>query len=221
SESDFITIETRCFIYSPPQVASNTIPSTSRTNEEDEENSSDAEGNDGEEGKYFLYLEEAFFLAYGLGRMIVKTANKPMTLPVLWNFCKKQKVNGKSFAAFYAVYHYYRSKGWVVKRGDNYGVDFVLYKCHPQQYHSTYGVYILRQSENVDAQDAESLTWRHLATLCRILKSVKKSLLVCHVKEKSDDAANDNKDEPQLENYIVDETNVSQWFTGKHNIGDT
>lgn len=68
---------------------------------------------------YFLLFEEAFFLSYTLECLKIKSENGSV-ISILE--CWKQ-FNGlkKDFPHFYAVYHFYRSKGWVVKSGHQYG----------------------------------------------------------------------------------------------------
>ena len=69
-----------------------------------------------------LGLEEAFFLSYGLGCLVVEDINeKPMDLLTMWNkYCAVKE----DFLYSYIGYHYFRSKGWVVTTGIKYGVDF-------------------------------------------------------------------------------------------------
>jgi len=71
---------------------------------------------------YFLLLEEAFFLSYTLECLEMRKENGSLISIVE---CWKQ-FNGlkKNFPYFYAAYHYYRSKGWVVKPGQQYGGDY-------------------------------------------------------------------------------------------------
>ena len=42
------------------------------------------------------------------------------------------------FLVTYAVYHYYRSLGWVVKGGIKFCVDYLLYKRGPVFHHAEY-----------------------------------------------------------------------------------
>lgn len=68
---------------------------------------------------YFLFLEEAFFLSYTLECLKINSeSGSVISIPECW-----KKFNGlkKDFPHFYAAYHYYRSKGWVVKSGHQYG----------------------------------------------------------------------------------------------------
>lgn len=69
-----------------------------------------------------LTLEEAFFLSFGLGCLqVVDLFGNCLPLDGVWQlFCKSQK----DFVQKYVAYHYFRSKGWVVKPGIKFGGDF-------------------------------------------------------------------------------------------------
>jgi hypothetical protein len=71
---------------------------------------------------YYLLLEEAFFLCYTLECLEIQGENGlVMNVQECW-----KQFNGlkKDFPYFYAAYHYYRSKEWVVKPGHQYGGDY-------------------------------------------------------------------------------------------------
>jgi len=69
-----------------------------------------------------LTFEETFFLLFGLGCLqLVHFDGNFLDISNAWlYFCK----NKPDFLQKYVVYHYYRSKGWVVKPGFKYGGDF-------------------------------------------------------------------------------------------------
>jgi tRNA-splicing endonuclease subunit Sen2 len=69
-----------------------------------------------------LTFEETFFLMYGLGCLrVIDFDGKYLNIGEIWDyFCKEQKC----FLQKYVTYHYFRSKGWVVKPGLKYGGDF-------------------------------------------------------------------------------------------------
>lgn len=96
-----------------------------------------------------LTNEETFFLSYGLGCLnVINFDGRVMNINNIWMyFCNRDK----NFLQKYIVYHYFRSKGWVVKPGLKYGGDFLLYKQGPPFYHASYIVI-------VDVVDADTLT---------------------------------------------------------------
>lgn len=75
-----------------------------------------------DEVPYFLFLEEAFFLFYTLECLEIRRENS-FALGELecWKIFNGLK---KNFPYFYAAFHYYKSKDWVVKPGHQFGGDF-------------------------------------------------------------------------------------------------
>lgn len=69
-----------------------------------------------------LTFEETFFLLFGLGCLqVIHFDNSLLDINSAWLYFCKEKPD---FLQKYVVYHYYRSKGWVVKPGLKYGGDF-------------------------------------------------------------------------------------------------
>lgn len=75
-----------------------------------------------------LTLEEAFFLSFGLGCLqVIDLFGNCLSLDGMWQlFCKSQK----DFIQKYVAYHYFRSKGWVVKPGIKFGGDFCKFNFY-------------------------------------------------------------------------------------------
>ena len=72
--------------------------------------------------KLMLTPQEAFFLLYGLGCLqIVNLDNTLLNVEKCWDLFVTAD---KKFENKYIVYHYYRSKGYVVKPGIKFGGDF-------------------------------------------------------------------------------------------------
>ncbi|XP_076233210.1 tRNA splicing endonuclease subunit 2 [Calliopsis andreniformis] len=130
-----------------------------------------------------LTFEETFFLLYGLGCLnLVDFDGNLLDIDSAWHFfCKADK----NFIQKYVVYHYFRSKGWVVKPGLKYGGDFLLYKQGPPFYHASYIVLI-------DVLDGDSLirdqnksmhksTWNSLLGLERLSETAAKEILFAQV----------------------------------------
>lgn len=69
-----------------------------------------------------LTFEETFFLLFGLGCLqLVHFDGSLLDINNAWLYFCKEKPD---FIQKYVVYHYYRSKGWVVKPCLKYGGDF-------------------------------------------------------------------------------------------------
>lgn len=74
-----------------------------------------------------LLPEEAFFLHYSLRCLRVmnfEQTHELTTHEMLEKFCN----NDEKFIQKFVVYHYYRSKNWVVKSGIKFGGEFCKYK---------------------------------------------------------------------------------------------
>uniref|UniRef100_A0A224ZAT4 tRNA-intron lyase n=1 Tax=Rhipicephalus zambeziensis TaxID=60191 RepID=A0A224ZAT4_9ACAR len=127
-----------------------------------------------------LFFEEAYFLSYGLGCLIVKDGDEDLELLKLWQrFCGLDD----NFPARYAVYHHFRSKGWVVRSGAKFAADYLLYKDGPPFYHATFSV-IVRSvwADTLETEPDHRLqSWPSLSGLIRVNGNASKSVLLCHV----------------------------------------
>ncbi|KAJ4447568.1 hypothetical protein ANN_09575 [Periplaneta americana] len=124
-----------------------------------------------------LTLEEAFFLSYGLGCLqVIDLFGNYLALDGMWQlFCKSQK----DFIPKYVIYHYFRSKGWIVKPGIKFGGDFLLYKHGPPFYHASYIVVIEvvdKSSRTRIAGFGRTLSWTRLMGLNRLAESAGKNM---------------------------------------------
>lgn len=70
-----------------------------------------------------LSLEETFFLHHSLRclKILDFERNSELSTDEFLNICCSLKTN---FILYFIVYHYYRSKGWIVKDGLKFGGDF-------------------------------------------------------------------------------------------------
>lgn len=72
--------------------------------------------------KLMLSKQESFFLLYGLGCLqILNNDDKVLNIEQCWKLFQE---DDKYFLEKYIVYHYFRSKGYVVKPGIKFGGDF-------------------------------------------------------------------------------------------------
>ncbi|GFY42020.1 tRNA-splicing endonuclease subunit Sen2 [Trichonephila inaurata madagascariensis] len=126
-----------------------------------------------------LTFQEAYFLSYGFGCLIVKDKDKFLSLVQLWS---KMCELSPNFPVMYTAYHHFRSKGWIVKSGIKFGADYVLYKDGPPFYHATYSVLVRTLKENLkDIKGVKDLTWFSLAALNRVNSTAGKGLLILYV----------------------------------------
>lgn len=129
-----------------------------------------------------LTMHEAFFLNHALRRLSILTPSSgdPLGLESCWNLFRnyyKNVCSSIDFAVQYAVYYYFQSRGWIVKEGTNFGVDFLLYANSPSMEHSQFAVYICYDHST----RSSSNRWATLLTLHRVLQSAGKELVLAYV----------------------------------------
>nr|XP_033339788.1 tRNA-splicing endonuclease subunit Sen2 [Megalopta genalis] len=130
-----------------------------------------------------LTFEETFFLLYGLGCLnLIDFDSNLLDIDSAWRiFCKADK----NFVQKYVVYHYFRSKGWVVKPGLKYGGDFLLYKQGPPFYHASYIVLVdVLEADSLIRDESKSMhkpTWNNLFGLERLSETAAKEILFAQV----------------------------------------
>lgn len=106
------------------------------------------------------------------------------------------------FAVQYAVYHHFRSKGWVPRSGLNLGFDLLLYKKGPQYSHAEFCVWIIPKTHSID-------NVQFLGKV-RVASSVKKRVILCFV-----DIPSDLSSLSCLDQFVVHEFKVSRWIPDK------
>ncbi|XP_013787717.1 tRNA-splicing endonuclease subunit Sen2-like [Limulus polyphemus] len=166
-----------------------------------------------------LTFEEAFFLSYGLGCLLVADEKgKILDILTMWRrFCE---LSHKNFPAFYTAYHYFRSKGWIVKTGLKYGADFLLYKDGPPFYHASYSVLVVVVKEGILREDSDKgkdrhSTWASLAALNRVTLQVAKEILYCHVIQPNGIKDEDLQSPNCISQFQVQEILMKRWVSSK------
>lgn len=148
-----------------------------------------------------LAPEEAFFLVFALGALSVVDPDTGAPIPtdhLLTLFRSysyfpprelgspvKALLPSDPFLVQYAVYHHFRSLGWVPRHGIKFGVDFILYQRGPVFDHSEFGLIIIpsfsdprwKQYEH----DEPKRSWSWLMGVNRVLSHVLKSLVLVYV----------------------------------------
>ncbi|KAK1976684.1 tRNA intron endonuclease [Colletotrichum cereale] len=144
-----------------------------------------------------LTSEEAFFLTFGMGALrVVDPATKaPIPTPELFNLFRSYSYfpsrpvgelqPDDGFLVNYAVYHHFRSLGWVPRAGIKFGVDWMLYARGPVFDHAEFGAIILPSySDHWWKESDRQLprkTWHWLHGVVRVLSHVQKSLVLVYV----------------------------------------
>ncbi|CAH8653348.1 unnamed protein product [Schistosoma rodhaini] len=108
----------------------------------------------------------------------------------------------------YAVYIYYRSRGWIVRSGLCVGgADYLLYAEDPNRRHASFCVLVDRDST---AKDGEQLNCSSIAAHVRVAHSVGKRLILCRVSLPSIEEFSNNPWEG-VRKTTVKETLIDYW----------
>ncbi|GKT41068.1 putative tRNA-splicing endonuclease subunit tsp-4 [Colletotrichum spaethianum] len=144
-----------------------------------------------------LTSEEAFFLTFGMGALrVVHPATKlPISTSDLFKLFRsysyfpsraaEELQPDDGFLVNYAVYHHFRSLGWVPRAGIKFGVDWMLYARGPVFDHAEFGAIILPSYSDQWWKDSDRQlprkTWHWLHGVVRVLSHVQKSLVLVYV----------------------------------------
>ncbi|RDA95888.1 hypothetical protein CP533_5224 [Ophiocordyceps camponoti-saundersi (nom. inval.)] len=144
-----------------------------------------------------LTPEEAFFLCFGLGALVISEPESKEALSTRqlltrfrqYSYCPPRIGPGApdleaddGFLLHYVVYHHFRSLGWVPRAGIKFGVDWLLYARGPVFDHAEFGVIIVPSYSDVwwNKSDTEK-SWAWLHGVVRVLSHVMKSLVLVYV----------------------------------------
>lgn len=104
---------------------------------------------------------------------------------------------------------HFQNKGYRVHSGLQFGVELVLYSDIPSKVHSDFCVHVPQDNNG-------KLDWRMIQILVRSMPSLKKTLIVAHVKEEKidgsdSDVSGDDRQQQQLvkQRYEVHELAIS------------
>ncbi|MCJ1453977.1 hypothetical protein MMC28_004327 [Mycoblastus sanguinarius] len=201
-----------------------------------------------------LTVEEAFFLVYALGILQVQDQSSSVTIPTDSLFTMFRQYSyfpprqtkdlqpDDPFITSYAVYHHFRSLGWVVRPGIKFAVDWMLYIRGPVFSHAEFAVIVLpsyshpywrsTKEQEIATKKKESKSWWWLHRVNRVQSHVKKSLVLVYVEVPpparllSAQLPGDGKDffgqgKPQLDisaflkHYKVRELTLKRWIPNR------
>lgn len=147
-----------------------------------------------------LMPEEALWLSFGLGALAVKdplSGNRLSTQELLTLFrqhCYFPPRTGPDdptlqpdddFLVQYAVYHHFRSLGWVPRAGIKFGVDWLLYTRGPVFDHAQFGLVVIPSYSDPwwkeSGKKSPGKTWYWLHNILRVLSHVLKSMVLVYV----------------------------------------
>lgn len=145
-----------------------------------------------------LLPEEALFLTFAFGALkvvdsVTHEAIPPRDLLTLLrqkSYFPPRPLSQKlepddPFLLHYAVYHHFRSLGWVPRAGIKFGTDWLLYTRGPVFDHAEYGVLVLPSYSDPYwksvGKEAPRKSWHWLMGVNRVLSKVYKSVLLVYV----------------------------------------
>lgn len=143
-----------------------------------------------------LALEEAFFLSYGLGVLDIVDPKIHESIDVqhFFRLCRSLSYfppaetaalrPDDSFLLKYVVYHHFRSRGWVVRDGVKFSVDFMIYNRGPVFSHAEFAVQIIPSYSHSywdDKEKPEQNPWWWLYCASRVQSNVLKTLVMVYV----------------------------------------
>ncbi|KHN94980.1 Endonuclease TnsA, Hjc/tRNA endonuclease [Metarhizium album ARSEF 1941] len=186
-----------------------------------------------------LMPEEAFFLTFGFGALSVTDAasGKSLTTKELLTLFRQYsyfppRTGGPDeadlepddgFLVHYAVYHHFRSLGWVPRAGMKFGVDWLLYARGPVFDHAEFGLMIVPSYSDKWWKDRRKQgpqrTWPWLHSVTRVLSHAVKSLVLVYVDippPAKFDAALERGFAEALKLYKVREVVVQRWSSNRN-----
>ncbi|KAK7516875.1 tRNA-splicing endonuclease subunit SEN2 [Phyllosticta citriasiana] len=224
--------------YDPqPEAASATVsdnaPTLERSNAQDALIQSVPEDSLQNEEHLQLALEEAFFLTYGLGVLDIvdlKT-NESIDTQDFFRLCRSLSYfppadtadlrPDDSFLLKYVVYHHFRSRGWVVRDGVKFSVDFMIYNRGPAFSHAEFAVQIIPSYSHSywdDKKKPEPNPWWWLYCASRVQSNVLKTLVMVYVEVPpplEDDAGNERDIGALLKRFKVREFVLKRWVANR------
>lgn len=119
----------------------------------------------------YLNDVEAFYLLSKGRLVLVDESNEEISNEC---FASKAIEANPLFLAKYKVYSYFRDKGFVVRSGINFGVDYTVYQSLPHLCHSEYCVSVVDCSHtgimrNHDTAAVDDPGFRYLTSLSRTM----------------------------------------------------
>lgn len=148
--------------------------------------------------------------------LVAKSPDEYYNLKQLWTcFCEIYEQNNHiHFAVKYAAYHYFRSKGWVVRNGFKFGTDCLLYKEGPPFSHALYSVIITYKIDDEEPETSK-FKWNEISALTRVTKNARKQLIHCIVTIPKGILQDIASGPECIQHFMIDLIHVNRWNAGK------
>ncbi|KAI1764591.1 hypothetical protein GGR53DRAFT_304778 [Hypoxylon sp. FL1150] len=177
-----------------------------------------------------LCLEETFYLVFALGALTVMdpATGKQFTPSDLFTLCRQvsyvppRETNlqpDDPFLIQYAVYHHFRSLGWVTRPGIKFGVDWMLYNRGPVFSHAEFAVVVLPAYTDpwwkAEGREPPRKSWHWLHTIQRVQTTALKTLVLVYV-DIPPPFGEDLSAVDILKRYKVREFIVKRWLSNRN-----
>lgn len=185
-----------------------------------------------------LMPEEAFFLMFGFGALSVidPASGRHLSVKELLLLFRQHSYfpprrepddadlePDDGFLVHYAVYHHFRSLGWVPRGGIKFGVDWMLYTRGPVFDHAEFGLMVIPSYSDpwwkAKGKKASSKTWPWLHSVVRVLSHVMKSLVLVYVEippPPQFEATMDRGFAQAMKLYKIQEIMVKRWSSNRN-----
>jgi len=174
-----------------------------------------------------LSPEEAFYLVFALGSLSVidPTIGKPMASGELFNKLRRLSLpHGLTtlqpddpFLVQYAVYHHFRSLGWVPRSGIKFGVDWLLYVGGPVFSHAEFAVIVLPAYTDpywkAHGHTPQKRSWHWLHSVNRVQSHALKTMVIVYVDIPP--PIEDEDPSSLLRRYKVREFFMKRWLSNR------
>ncbi|KAI0411323.1 hypothetical protein F5X98DRAFT_357429 [Xylaria grammica] len=175
-----------------------------------------------------LSPEEAFYLVFGLGALSVTdpASGKTLTTEDLFYLFRHLSYYPHSTAALrpddpflvqYAVYHHFRSLGWVPRSGIKFGVDWLLYIGGPVFAHAEFAVTVLPAYTDTywktQGHEPPPRSWQWLHSINRVQSHALKTMVMVYVDIPPPTRASDPA--ALLKRYKIREFAMKRWLSNR------
>ncbi|KAI6784994.1 uncharacterized protein J7T54_008088 [Emericellopsis cladophorae] len=185
-----------------------------------------------------LMPEEALWLSFGLGALAVNdplSGRQLSTRELLALFRQHSYFPPRDgpddldlqpddgFLLHYAVYHHFRSLGWVPRSGIKFGVDWLLYQRGPVFDHAEFGLVVVPSYSDpywrTVGKSNPQKKWEWLHSIIRVLSHVMKSLVLVYVEVPPPRELEKSLDKgfaSALKLYKVREVMIKRWSSNRN-----
>ncbi|KAK3942486.1 hypothetical protein QBC46DRAFT_256118 [Diplogelasinospora grovesii] len=188
-----------------------------------------------------LSPEEAFFLVFSLGALKIVDPVTKATIPTeqllalfrSHSYFPARTADGSltaglqphdPFLVHFAVYHHFRSLGWVPRHGIKFGVDWLLYQRGPVFDHAEFGLMVVPSFSDARWSEYEhekaKRSWSWLMGVNRVLSHVLKGLVLVYVDVPPppvfDEAMASGGIADALRKYTIREVMVRRWSSNRN-----